>query len=199
MIRALLTITFLALTLSASGATFTVNSLGDAPDATPGDGLCAAPGGECTLRAAIQEANTTGPGDEIHFSVSGIIAPATELPAITTRIWIAGATFSDPPPRITIDGGGTLATGIHFAAGSDDAELRYVQIYGFTDTGVRISSDSIELALNYIGPVTGGTPNRDGVTLWQRQLVLLERGLRQQPVRHHRDRQRTSVLSQRHR
>src|SRR5581483_8003737 len=36
---------------------FTVNSLADAGDATPGDGVCNDGTGNCTLRAAIQEAN----------------------------------------------------------------------------------------------------------------------------------------------
>jgi CSLREA domain-containing protein len=45
--------------LSATAATFTVNSPADVPDVKPGDGICeTAPGnGVCTLRAAIQEAN----------------------------------------------------------------------------------------------------------------------------------------------
>ncbi len=39
--------------------TFTVTSATDAVDVTPGDGSCADAAGECTLRAAIQEANAT--------------------------------------------------------------------------------------------------------------------------------------------
>lgn len=41
-----------------SGQTLVVNSAVDAVDASPGDGVCASASGECTLRAAIQEANT---------------------------------------------------------------------------------------------------------------------------------------------
>lgn len=37
--------------------TFTVDTTVDAPDATPGDGLCATAEGACSLRAAIMEAN----------------------------------------------------------------------------------------------------------------------------------------------
>ncbi len=52
----------LGLTLVAAPAaadlTFDVESTSDEPDAAPGDGNCvSAPGGTCTLRAAIQEAN----------------------------------------------------------------------------------------------------------------------------------------------
>jgi CSLREA domain-containing protein len=52
-----------ALLLGAAGAaaaTFTVNSTSDLPDADPGDGLCATCDGQCTLRAAIMQANYTG-------------------------------------------------------------------------------------------------------------------------------------------
>ncbi len=41
---------------NVSGAGFTVNSLGDEPDAVVGNGVCATAVATCTLRAAIQEA-----------------------------------------------------------------------------------------------------------------------------------------------
>src|SRR4051812_28097018 len=37
-----------------------VDSTADQPDADPGDGACATAAGDCTLRAAIQEANEAG-------------------------------------------------------------------------------------------------------------------------------------------
>ena len=44
-----------------AAATFLVNSTADLPDADQGDGLCLASNGQCTLRAAIMQANfTTG-------------------------------------------------------------------------------------------------------------------------------------------
>jgi CSLREA domain-containing protein len=42
------------------GSGFVVDSEADAVDAQPGDGVCATEAGECTLRAAIQEANASG-------------------------------------------------------------------------------------------------------------------------------------------
>jgi CSLREA domain-containing protein len=50
---------------------FTVNNNGDADDVDPGDGLCATSGGQCTLRAAIEEANAlTACGTiDINFSI----------------------------------------------------------------------------------------------------------------------------------
>ncbi len=45
---------------SAVAATFTVNTTADTPDARPGDGVCADSSGNCSLRAAIMEANALG-------------------------------------------------------------------------------------------------------------------------------------------
>lgn len=56
------------LSLSASPSlalTFTVDTTVDLPDASPGDGACAAAGGGCTLRAAVQEANALRPRFDI--------------------------------------------------------------------------------------------------------------------------------------
>jgi len=49
----------------AHAATFTVNSTADAVDASPGNGTCATAGGNCTLRAAIQEANALSGNDTL--------------------------------------------------------------------------------------------------------------------------------------
>ena len=83
---------------AAAQATFTVNSIADGPDLAPGDGHCdseAAVGGDqCTLRAAIQEANSTADMDTIDFAIPGrgahTIAPATDLPTITQPVDVNG-------------------------------------------------------------------------------------------------------------
>lgn len=49
--------------LSDPVRTFIVTSYLDAPDKTPGDGVCKPAEGGCTLRAAIQEANASA-GDD---------------------------------------------------------------------------------------------------------------------------------------
>ena len=58
---------------SAFAATFNVNSTNDTVDAAPGNGVCADAGGNCTLRAAIGEANSTA-------AVDTIILPAGTFP-----------------------------------------------------------------------------------------------------------------------
>lgn len=54
----------LSTTATVMADTFTVDSIEDAHDAAPGDGICASTIGACTLRAAIEEANAT-PGQDL--------------------------------------------------------------------------------------------------------------------------------------
>ncbi|MBC8163897.1 MAG: hypothetical protein H7Z42_22030 [Roseiflexaceae bacterium] len=50
---------------AVSAAGFTVTSTADRGDTNPGDGVCAAADGSCTVRAAIQEANALGGANTI--------------------------------------------------------------------------------------------------------------------------------------
>ncbi|GIU83748.1 MAG: hypothetical protein KatS3mg008_0523 [Acidimicrobiales bacterium] len=85
---------------SSPAATFTVTATADALDADPGDGSCATAGGECTLRAAIQEANALSGEDEIVlpagvFAITragrGEDAASTGDLDVTSRMTIRGA------------------------------------------------------------------------------------------------------------
>ena len=67
----------------AYSAVFNVNSTADTVDAIPGDGICADAVGNCTLRAAIQEA----------YSLSG--ADTINLPAGTYTLAISGTGEDD--------------------------------------------------------------------------------------------------------
>jgi CSLREA domain-containing protein len=89
-------------------ADFTLETTADAPDLSPGDGVCATAVGDnnaCTLRAAIQEANAIAGANTIH------------VPAGTYTLSIAGpgeraaATGDlDITDDVTIDGAGAAAT-----------------------------------------------------------------------------------------
>ncbi|MCP3935906.1 MAG: CSLREA domain-containing protein, partial [Actinomycetia bacterium] len=91
--------------------TVTVNSTGDAADANPGDGLCRTGGlnadgdPECTLRAAIEEAEASVAITTVEFAIptgdSGYvpgppaywsIAPGSALPSITSSMTIDATT-----------------------------------------------------------------------------------------------------------
>ena len=78
---------------SGFAATHTVDSTGDGADDDTSDGVCDDGSGNCTLRAAIQQANA-GTGAIIKFSISGsgtqTISPETALPTITDPVFIDG-------------------------------------------------------------------------------------------------------------
>ncbi|HSM62948.1 MAG TPA: LamG-like jellyroll fold domain-containing protein, partial [Gillisia sp.] len=81
-----------------------INSIGDAPDLLPGDGVADAGNGEVTLRAAIQEANSLTDNQIIYFYISGIppyiILPGNELPSIVEGLYLDGtvqAGYNDSP------------------------------------------------------------------------------------------------------
>jgi CSLREA domain-containing protein len=103
----LLTVFFcLGLTFTAKSATFTVNNNGDTDDSNTTDNLCLDSSGNCTLRAAIQQANETAGNDTINFSLT---TPATITLTINDRIMVDSAmadtvTINGPSPRLlTID------------------------------------------------------------------------------------------------
>ncbi len=77
----------------ATNLTFTVDTIIDAPDANPGDGICADKAGQCTLRAAIQEANAQPGGSAIGVMVPTGIYTLTlsTLRLMTNTIAISGA------------------------------------------------------------------------------------------------------------
>lgn len=54
---------------AATSLSFTVNTTADAHDATPGDGLCASTSAQCTLRAAVEEANAQPAGTTVTVTV----------------------------------------------------------------------------------------------------------------------------------
>ena len=73
-----------------ASVTFTVNSLLDTPDSAPGNGTCADANGACTLRAAIQEANSLAGDDTINVSIVGTINLTGALPVIFSNVIING-------------------------------------------------------------------------------------------------------------
>ena len=87
---------------TAHGANFTVDSEFDDGDADPGDGVCAAPFGQCSLRTAIEEANAL-PGDDIITVPAGTFTLIDVLEISgTDKLTIVGAGAGNT----IIDGGG---------------------------------------------------------------------------------------------
>src|SRR5215831_15815525 len=116
--------------------TFEVNVTGDAVDANLGDGICqTATPGNCSLRAAIQEANADTGVDKINFNIPGsgvkTISPTSALPQINDPVIIDG--YSQPGATAN-----TLAAG-------DDANILIQlsgNLAGATANGLRLSTFS---------------------------------------------------------
>lgn len=89
----------------AAALDFDVTAADDRPDAGPGDGVCDAGGGVCTLRAAVQEANASAGADTIR------------VPAGLYRLTVRGAAEDgaasgdlDLTDTVTITGAGPTVT-----------------------------------------------------------------------------------------
>jgi hypothetical protein len=85
---------------------FTVNLTTDINDRNLSDDRCdvsATPGSQCTLRAAMREANSTPGADTIHFDIPGggvkTIRPTAELPIIMQPVTINGYTQHGSRPN----------------------------------------------------------------------------------------------------
>ncbi len=170
----------------------TVNSTGNSPDTSPGDGVCNTGGTiggnpECTLRAAIQEANASATIDTIHFSIpaaltSGthLITPGSNLPDITAPVTIDATTEPDfaGTPIITLSGqsAGFFATGLVLEAGADNSTIRGLVIRDFDFDGIEVApgNDGSTIAGNYIGRVnvsgvdSGAGTNNGNAGIWGR-------------------------------
>ena len=168
--RALLTITgVLLIALVAGGVTpayaetFTVNSTGDSADSNTGDGICDDGAGNCTLRAAMDQANATPGADTIEFSIdSGVqtITPLSPLPIIGDPVTIDGTTQPGflGTPIIELNGilAGAGVDGLRITAGS--STVRGLVINRFGGEGIELQlTGGNKVEGNYIGTDVTGT------------------------------------------
>jgi RHS repeat-associated protein/CSLREA domain-containing protein len=149
------------------GSTFIVNSTDDKPDKKLSDGICSTTQGNCSLRAAIQQANTSAGQDTINFNISGsgpyIIQPGSALPIITDSVIINGATQPGytgiPIVQLNGDSAGLGVNGLQISAGS--STVRGLVIRNFDNAGIYLSTNGgNNIAGNYIGTdITGNSDN----------------------------------------
>lgn len=95
----------LSFAVPVSALDLTVDHLGDLGDANLSDSLCATSGGTCTLRAAIEQINSTNEASNSVLFSGGLSLPGTillgaDLPIVTRDITITGP-GSD---AVTVDG-----------------------------------------------------------------------------------------------
>ncbi len=163
----------------AQGSSWTVNSPADAADIVR-DGVCRTVNGDCTLRAALQEANASGGGDYIQFNLPAIgvhsIQLTEELPTLSgSDIIIDGytqpgaapntsATTSNARILIEIKGRGVMKpdgtagfTGMRII--SPNNKVRGLAFYNLY-RGIHISGSNAHnnaIAGNFIGTNAAGT------------------------------------------
>ncbi|HET7271453.1 MAG TPA: right-handed parallel beta-helix repeat-containing protein [Rubrobacter sp.] len=178
-----------ALAADPAGAisTFTVNRTTNESDASTADGVCdsdgATAGNQCTLKAAIQQANANAnpaEADAINFNIPGdptkvkSIRPTSELPAITQSVTING--YSQPGSsqntrakgainaalKVQLDGSqaGIDADGL-IIQGVSNVTIRGLVINRFDRSGIFLTStdnsDNNRFEGNFIGTNAAGT------------------------------------------
>jgi CSLREA domain-containing protein len=174
---------------------FVVNATGDRGDERPGNGACATgvrivhdDGGiepECTLRAAIQEANAFPGADTIRFGIAGTgvqtIRPASPLPTITETVTIDGYTQPGARPNTAVAGtnavllveldgtnAGEETTGLSIAASNSVVRglviNRFRSVLGGVGHGIAVVGDAsttgVRIAGNFLGTNAAGTEAR---------------------------------------
>jgi CSLREA domain-containing protein len=155
---------------------FIVNSTADTPDASPGDGCCADASGNCTLRAAIQEANATAGRDTLQFALLPsdanynasttvwTISPASNLPPITDTLVVDGSSQSGyaGSPRIVLNGAAVPAPNNGLEINAPFCVVRGLNIRSFSGTQIRLNGGSAIVQGNYLGTTNSGNASASG-------------------------------------
>lgn len=165
-----------------------VNVSTDQPDENPNDSLCdvdtSNEGLQCSLRAAIQEAEARAGYQRIIFEIPGAgphtISPATFLPTITQPVDIDATTQAPaiPTPSIHLNGAGSSAS-TGFAITGVAAYIRGFSITGFSSAGIYGAPGSTPFIEScHIGVMpdgnTAGTPQMgSGVLLVNTQGTMI--------------------------
>ncbi len=171
----------LILANTAHAATFTVDDTGDASAVDP-NVSCDTAGNVCTLRSAIEAANTQAGADTIEFTITGgdvhTITPGSALPDITEQLTIdgssqPGATCGTLVPTtlpgsntphtlsIVVDGSSSNdSISLHFADGSSNSIVRGLVLNHTTGyaTALQIDSTVADMLVecNYFGTNAAG-------------------------------------------
>ena len=163
---------------------FTVDATGDAGDTRAGDGTCATSGGDCTLRAALEEANATensGGPDRIEFDIPGSaspgsphrIEPGSALPNVTDPVVIDGTTepdYNGDRPVLEIDGGSAGSSNGFVVESGGGLDASGLSVVGFDFDAFELEEGSGPNAIRgcFIGVRADGTTtagNGDGISV----------------------------------
>ena len=143
-------LTLAALAGNVHGAAFVVDTAGWTADVAPGNGVCADGSSNCTLRAAIEEAEALAGADVINVSTgsnSVLTVSPTATVSISEQTTIDGTGQCPADVCVELDctgvGGGNDC--FEFAAGSDNSIVKGVAFKSAPDDGVAVNADNCEL------------------------------------------------------
>lgn len=156
---------------AAPPATFVVNTAGNASDLAI-NGSCdtaATAGLQCTLRAAIQEANANSGPDTIQFALASpyrVTLTATGLPQITSPVTIDGTSQPGYSPStgviVRVDGVSNttgLQNGLDVQSGGSGTTIKGLEVVRFAGAGIRLQGDNNVVSGNYLGTSAGNLVN----------------------------------------
>ncbi len=173
--KIILAIAFIGISvIGFSQTTYVVNSTADLPDININDNVCIDANGNCTLRAAIQNANKTSNKDNIVFNISGnapfTIVVTDNLPPIQQPVNLDGRTQLNyvSKPIIAIDGSNLPEgkNGLQLIGNSTGSEIYALSIGGFkrlevspfgAGLGILANTGNHIIQGNYIGLRPDGT------------------------------------------
>ena len=145
---------------------FEVDTWNDEQDLLVGDGICETALGDCSLRAAIEEANATpnsGTADRILFSGIPVLdwfamieIIDDPLPAITEKVIIDATTA---PGDVILEGSQIVgwASGLVLEIGSGGSTIRGLSIGSFSVAGLYVNSNYNKIEQNNIGMLSDGS------------------------------------------
>lgn len=168
--------------------TYTVNSTDDTEDLDLADNICADSKGNCTLRAAIQNANKFSVKDKIDFKIKGtgpfIIHLKKNLPPIKETVELNATEvycYSNEIPQIILDGTGikryditemsdllNSSQGLQLTGESSGSTIKGFAIYGFIYYGIGVFTNKNIIQGNIIGSSAEGRNGfltRYGITI----------------------------------
>ena len=172
---------FLLGAAEANAATYVVTDVSDVVDSNPGDDVCdttVLPGDQCSLRAAILEANSDTTQDFINFNIPGdgvhkIVVAGPDLPTITQPVEIDGYTQPGASPNTNPDLGDRLNTkimvevsgsAVTFGFGSTDSDIRGLAIGGASIGVQAFQVASVSVQGCFLGTNAKGTKARPNGT-----------------------------------
>jgi hypothetical protein len=198
LLPAMVVMSMMAAAPAHASTTFTVNLPTDVAEDNSTDGLCdvapAAGGSQCTLRAAIQQANATAGADTINFAIPGTgvqtIAVGSQgfgaLPTITDPVSINGYTQPGSSPNTLATGDNAVLkvelngaalplgqSGLRITHVSGSSVVKGLVVNRFT-RGVDIDGDTVgnRVEGNFIGTDPTGTIDRGNAL----HAVVMENG-----------------------